>query len=73
MIYLHTFFEIDLDQGHGIRERCRKTDECMKFSKVFEDCCERQPKTKESCEEELIDLVNCVDKCVGPKLFNRLR
>nr|VZI22392.1 unnamed protein product [Spirometra erinaceieuropaei] len=54
--------EAVVDPVHGIRERCRRTDECMKLNKIFEDCCERQPKTKESCEEELIDLSNALSR-----------
>ncbi|EUB58893.1 hypothetical protein EGR_06209 [Echinococcus granulosus] len=62
-----------IDPIHELRRKCRETKECAKFVKLFEACSDRQPKTRESCEEEFIDLVQCVDKCVGPKLFATLK
>ncbi|VDD76101.1 unnamed protein product [Mesocestoides corti] len=68
-----TMSEDVVDPIHELRKECRETPECIKFDKLFEACSVRQPKTKESCEEELIDLIQCVDKCVGPKLFAKLK
>ncbi|KAL5962842.1 Cytochrome b-c1 complex subunit 6 mitochondrial, partial [Taenia solium] len=62
-----------VDPIHELRQRCRETKSCAKFVKLLEACSDRQPNTKESCEEELIDLIQCVDKCVGPKLFAVLK
>ncbi|VDL19776.1 unnamed protein product [Hymenolepis diminuta] len=62
-----------VDPIHALRQECRETKECAKFVKLFESCSDRQTKTKESCEEEFIDLIQCVDKCVGPKLFKVLK
>ncbi|KAL5104808.1 hypothetical protein TcWFU_000288 [Taenia crassiceps] len=47
-----------------LRQQCRETKGCAKFVKLFEACSDRQPNTKESCEEEFIDLIQCVDKTV---------
>ena len=34
---------------------------------------ERKPESGEDCEEELFDIVHCVDHCAGEKIFKVLK
>ncbi|KAA0188320.1 Ubiquinol cytochrome c oxidoreductase subunit 6 [Fasciolopsis buskii] len=62
-----------VDPLEALREECKQTSGCQDFVKKLEDCGTRQSKTNESCEEEFIDLLECADKCLAPKLFSHLK
>lgn len=57
------------------RENCRES-ECSKFVKRLEKCTarvEKNPESTESCFEETIDLVSCIDHCAMHGLFSKLK
>jgi ubiquinol-cytochrome c reductase subunit 6 len=57
-----------VDQYPQLRQECRKA--CPKPLELYEACSKRIAETKVGdCESWYIDLVNCVDKCVAPKIF----
>lgn len=57
------------------REKCSEQPECLKLKKRFENCGKRVEKKpgSETCFEEIIDLVNCVDHCAMHGLFAKLK
>lgn len=57
------------------REKCTQEPDCLKLKKRFEKCSQRVDKKpgSESCFEEIIDLVNCVDHCAMHGLFKKLK
>ncbi|KAL1572704.1 ubiquinol-cytochrome c reductase subunit 6 [Candida albicans P57072] len=67
-----------------LREECTKTAACKPFDHHFHECIERVTKEqeepdyehkhyKEDCIEEFFHLQHCVNDCVAPRLFNRLK
>lgn len=57
----------DKDPKDVLEERCRQTEKCRVFVNRLEKCTARvqsHPGTEETCSEELIDLLACVDHCV---------
>lgn len=59
------------------REKCRAEDpKCVKLTRRLENCNARvakDPKSGETCFEEIIDLVNCIDHCAMHGLFSKLK
>lgn len=58
------------------REKCREEPKCLKLKSRLEKCTARVNKAKEpteTCFEEIIDLVNCVDHCAMHGLFSKLK
>lgn len=58
------------------REKCQQEPECMKLKKRLEKCTNRvnnTPGTEETCFEEVLDYVNCVDHCAMHGLFSKLK
>ncbi|EEB13449.1 ubiquinol-cytochrome c reductase complex 11 kDa protein, putative [Pediculus humanus corporis] len=69
----------DLDETSDpqvhLRHQCQN-GECAKWYDKLEECNERvtsRTKTAESCHEEMIDFVNCLDHCVSKDLFSKLK
>lgn len=67
-----------------MREECVKTAACKPFDHHFHECIERVTKEqeepdyehkhyKEDCVEEFFHLQHCVNDCVAPRLFNKLK
>ncbi|CAE6448822.1 unnamed protein product [Rhizoctonia solani] len=58
-----------------LREECKQTAACSGLDKHFAHCTEKvtsgQGFKGEDCVEEF--LMHCVDNCVAPKLFSKLR
>lgn len=57
------------------REKCAQQPDCLKLKKRLDKCTkrvERKPGS-ESCFEEIIDYVNCVDHCAMHGLFSKLK
>nr|CAX70143.1 Ubiquinol-cytochrome C reductase hinge protein,domain-containing protein [Schistosoma japonicum]CAX74537.1 Ubiquinol-cytochrome C reductase hinge protein,domain-containing protein [Schistosoma japonicum]CAX74538.1 Ubiquinol-cytochrome C reductase hinge protein,domain-containing protein [Schistosoma japonicum] len=57
----------------ALREEAKGSSHCSPFLKKLGECGDRQSRTKESCEEELIDLLGCVDHEVAKKIFSVLK
>ena len=61
----------------GLRDECKATPACSGFDKHFVHCTEKVTSGNgfkgEDCVEELFHLMHCVDNCVAPKLFSKLR
>ena len=59
------------------REKCTESDECKKLRKKLNVCTKRVTanagKTEETCFEEVLDLVQCVDHCATRGLFSKLK
>ncbi|XP_061175702.1 cytochrome b-c1 complex subunit 6, mitochondrial-like [Saccostrea echinata] len=65
-----------VDPQTVLREECSAKPKCAEFKEILDKCNERvavKPAIEEeTCEEELIDYVNCVDHCVAKSLFSKL-
>lgn len=57
------------------REECSKKDKCQALKIRLDKCAARasKPNSEESCFEEAIDLVHCVDHCAMHGLFSKLK
>lgn len=58
------------------REKCQEDPKCAKLKRRLENCSARvakNPDSGETCFEEIIDLVNCVDHCAMKSLFSKLK
>ncbi|BFZ02385.1 hypothetical protein BsWGS_05424 [Bradybaena similaris] len=65
-----------IDPQTALRESCSQKKECAKLKLRLETCNERvegEEKTTETCMEELIDFMHCVDHCVAETLFSKLK
>ncbi|KAG4407638.1 hypothetical protein JTP64_003173 [Candida tropicalis] len=76
--------EETVDPLDTLREECAKTAACKPFDHHFHECIERVTKEqeeegyehkhyKEDCVEEFFHLQHCVNDCVAPRLFNKLK
>lgn len=68
--------EADLvDSQETLREECASAH-CESLKAKLQECNDRvnsKKATTESCFEEVVDFMNCVDHCVAPKLFATLK
>lgn len=58
------------------REKCQQEANCVKLKLRLDKCTKRVNKakaTEETCFEEIIDYVNCVDHCAMHGLFSKLK
>lgn len=58
------------------REKCQQEPQCTKLKLRLDKCTARvnkAEKTEETCFEEVIDYVHCVDKCAITGLFSKLK
>ncbi|XP_003746995.1 cytochrome b-c1 complex subunit 6, mitochondrial [Galendromus occidentalis] len=65
-----------VDPQTTLREKCREEPKCAAFKEKWDACETRvrsRKKTAETCSEELIDFIQCVDHCVAPELFKHLK
>nr|XP_032526629.1 cytochrome b-c1 complex subunit 6, mitochondrial isoform X1 [Danaus plexippus plexippus] len=72
-----------VDPQQALRQQCKRNeDECSQkqeaqsFWTKYQECNNRvnsKSNTAETCEEELIDYVHALDKCVNKDLFKRLK
>ncbi|KAG5421470.1 QCR6 [Candida metapsilosis] len=67
-----------------LKEECTNTTACKPFNHHFHECIERVTKEqeepdyehkhyKEDCVEEFFHLEHCINDCVAPRLFNKLK
>jgi len=65
------------DEMPALREECQNTTKCAPFAKHFAHCQEKveggEGYKGEDCVEEMFHMMHCVDDCVAPKLFAKLR
>jgi len=61
----------------GLREECEQSAKCAPATKHFQHCEEKvnagQGYKHEDCVEEFYHMMHCVDGCVAPKLFAKLK
>jgi len=69
--------EEDLVDPHDtLREACSAKASCVALKEVMDACTARvegKTKTSETCTEELIDFMHCVDECAATSLFSKLK
>ncbi|THK33109.1 cytochrome b-c1 complex subunit 6, mitochondrial [Diachasma alloeum] len=59
-----------------LREQCSQKPNCVKFQERLSTCNDRvnsRKETEETCLEEIIDYVSCVDHCASKTLFSKLK
>lgn len=64
-----------VDPHDVLREECKEAH-CKKLYEKLEQCNNRvnsKSQTEETCAEELFGLLHCVDHCLAPKLFTKLK
>ncbi|ESP05678.1 hypothetical protein LOTGIDRAFT_102443, partial [Lottia gigantea] len=55
-----------------LRDKCSQLPGCSSLKEKLEACNERinnTEKTEETCNEELIDFMHCIDVCVSKTIF----
>lgn len=65
-----------IDPQQVLRERCSALPKCVSLQEKLDTCNDRvnsRSQTQETCLEELIDYVECVDHCVAETLFTKLK
>jgi hypothetical protein len=58
-----------------LKELCGEDHACETFKHRLQECTDRvnsKPWTKETCNEELLDFLHCVDECVSELRMNIL-
>jgi ubiquinol-cytochrome c reductase subunit 6 len=64
-----------IDPQQVLREECTEK-KCTAYESKLKECNDRvnsRSKTAESCMEEVIDFMHCVDHCVAKTLFSKLK
>ncbi|XP_041972427.1 cytochrome b-c1 complex subunit 6, mitochondrial-like [Aricia agestis] len=65
-----------VDPQQELRDSCSQKPELQSLWGKYTECNDRvnsRSNTAETCEEELIDYVHVLDKCVNKDLFSRLK
>ncbi|XP_033216489.1 cytochrome b-c1 complex subunit 6, mitochondrial [Belonocnema kinseyi] len=65
-----------VDPQKVLRETCAQEKKCISLQDKLNTCTDRvnsRSKTEETCMEELVDYVSCVDHCVSKTLFSKLK
>ncbi|XP_076181574.1 ubiquinol-cytochrome c reductase 11 kDa subunit [Ptiloglossa arizonensis] len=65
-----------VDPQKLLREKCSARSTCANMQQKLNTCNDRvnsRKHTEETCLEELIDYVECVDHCVAETLFSKLK
>ncbi|CAF4916771.1 cytochrome b-c1 complex subunit 6, mitochondrial-like [Pieris napi] len=65
-----------VDPQTQLREQCHEKPEMQAMWAKYQECNNRvnsRSNTAETCEEELVDYVHVLDKCVNKDLFKRLK
>ncbi|XP_033738948.1 cytochrome b-c1 complex subunit 6, mitochondrial-like [Pecten maximus] len=69
--------EEDIVDPHDVlKDSCRQSESCQKLDLKLIECTKRVEsagETEETCHEEFSNLVHCIDHCVAPKLFKKLK
>ncbi|KAG7197963.1 hypothetical protein KM043_016198 [Ampulex compressa] len=65
-----------VDPQKVLREECAKEQKCVNMREKLDTCNDRvnsRSNTEETCLEEILDYVQCVDHCVAKTLFSKLK
>merc|ERR1712154_635850 len=64
-----------VDPQDTLKESCAARPDCQKYKVTLDACNERVggADTEETCEEELVDFLHCVDNCMHKSLFSKLK
>ncbi|XP_072934435.1 cytochrome b-c1 complex subunit 6, mitochondrial-like isoform X2 [Epargyreus clarus] len=65
-----------VDPQQQLRDECSQKPEAQNLWSKYQECNDRvnsRSQTSETCEEELIDYIHVLDKCVNKDLFKRLK
>lgn len=65
-----------VDPQKVLREQCSQEEKCSNLQQKLTTCNNRvnsRSHTEETCLEELVDYVQCVDHCVAKTLFSKLK
>ncbi|CAG9791437.1 unnamed protein product [Diatraea saccharalis] len=65
-----------VDPQTTLREQCSQKQDAQNLWGRYQQCNDRvnsRSNTAETCEEELIDYLHVLDKCVTKDLFSRLK
>ncbi|KAJ1999711.1 ubiquinol--cytochrome-c reductase subunit 6, partial [Coemansia thaxteri] len=66
--------EEPVDPAVAIKEACGETLACRSLKHHLDECAARvDDGAKESCAEEFLHFVHCVDKCAVPQIFAKLK
>ncbi|KAJ2847207.1 ubiquinol--cytochrome-c reductase subunit 6 [Coemansia brasiliensis] len=64
----------DEDPAEAIKAACGETMSCKSLKHHYEECAARvENGSKESCAEELLHFMHCVDHCAAEKIFAKLK
>ncbi|KAJ2727122.1 ubiquinol--cytochrome-c reductase subunit 6 [Coemansia sp. Benny D115] len=62
------------DPAPAIKEACGNSLACKSLKHHLEECAARvEEGSKESCAEEMLHFLHCVDECAVPKIFATLK
>ncbi|KAJ2882740.1 ubiquinol--cytochrome-c reductase subunit 6 [Coemansia aciculifera] len=63
-----------VDPADKIKEECGETLHCKSLKHHLEECAARvEDGSKESCAEEFLHFLHCVDKCAVPQIFAKFK
>jgi len=65
-----------VDPQTVLREKCSEEPKCVAFKEKLDTCNDRvnsRSNTEETCLEEILDYVQCVDHCAAKTLFSKLK
>ncbi|CAL7948857.1 unnamed protein product [Xylocopa violacea] len=65
-----------IDPQKVLRAWCSRQKKCSDLQVLLDICNDRvssKKQTEETCMEELLDYVECVDQCVAKRLFSKLK
>ncbi|XP_058788686.1 cytochrome b-c1 complex subunit 6, mitochondrial-like [Phymastichus coffea] len=65
-----------VDPQKILREKCKETKKCQDLENKLNTCNDRvnsRSQTTETCVEEVIDFMSCIDHCAAKTLFHHLK
>uniref|UniRef100_A0A1B6MRR2 Ubiquinol-cytochrome C reductase hinge domain-containing protein n=1 Tax=Graphocephala atropunctata TaxID=36148 RepID=A0A1B6MRR2_9HEMI len=65
-----------VDPQDTLKAKCGQSKKCAELAEILSECNDRvnaKEKTRETCEQELFDFVECVADCVAQNLFKLLK
>ncbi|KAJ2742951.1 ubiquinol--cytochrome-c reductase subunit 6 [Coemansia sp. BCRC 34301] len=63
-----------VDPADAIKAACKETLHCRSLNHHYEKCAARvEEGSKESCAEEFLHLMHCIDKCAVPQIFSKFK
>ncbi|KAJ2453129.1 ubiquinol--cytochrome-c reductase subunit 6 [Coemansia sp. RSA 2336] len=66
--------EDPVDPAEAIKEACSESMSCKSLKHHYEECAARvENGSQESCAEEFLHFMHCVDHCAAEKIFAKLK